>query len=45
MGAAPLLFKNIPNCPIERMKRFIAFIYTFSLLASDMDKPFNPTIG
>ena len=45
ISAAPILFENISKDPLERIKKFVAFIFTFSRLFSDMDKPFNPTLG
>ena len=45
ISAAPILFSNISTDPVERIKKFVVFIFTFSRLFSDMDKPFNPTIG
>ena len=45
MAAAPLLFSNVSSDPEERIKKFVTFIFTFSRLFSDMDKPFNPVIG
>ena len=44
LGAAPNLLENIKN-PVERMKKFVCLIHTFSALFADMDKPFNPTLG
>lgn len=45
ISAAPVLFQCIPEDPVERMKKFVAFIFSFSRLFADMDKPFNPVIG
>lgn len=44
LGAAPLLFENVNN-PVERMKKFVCFMHTFSVLFADMVKPFNPPLG
>jgi hypothetical protein len=44
VGAAPLLFENVNN-PVERMKKFVSFIMSFSILFADMSKPFNPPLG
>ena len=45
IAAAPILFSHVSEDPVERIKKFVAFIFTFSRLFSDMDKPFNPVIG
>ncbi len=44
IGAAPWLFENVTN-PVERIKKFICLIQTFSLLCLDTTKPFNPPLG
>lgn len=45
ISAAPHFFENIEADPLERMKKFVAFTFTFSRLFTDMDKPFNPVLG
>lgn len=45
IAAAPLFFDEIESDPSERVKKFTAFTFTFSRLFTDMDKPFNPTLG
>lgn len=44
LGAAPWLFDNVHN-PVERMKKFVCLIHTFSLLFCDTTKSFNPPLG
>ena len=45
LGAAPLLLSKISTDPVERVKKFVSFIFSCSRIMADMDKPFNPTIG
>jgi hypothetical protein len=30
---------------VERMKKFVSFIHTFSILFADLTKAFNPPLG
>jgi hypothetical protein len=41
---APRLFTGV-NDRLARMKSFVTFVFTVSLLQLDIRKPFNPVIG
>lgn len=44
IGVAPKLFTGVTD-HLQRMKNFISFMFTISLLHIDIRKPFNPVIG
>lgn len=44
IASAPKIFTRSPD-PIQRMKEFLFFLWTVSLLQVTLLKPFNPVIG